>query len=745
MLRKRIDFYVTRQLDLDKLLKEICDLINRSIETNNPTLLDEWFGDITFKDCLDKQEREMKMPHDKGAIKSVKDFEDMIELDYRSVFYVIGFYIACLRGSIPIVAHYIKKAKFPGDVDRGFGSGWGLEHIGQKDALRGPPLLLAVRSGNLDLVKYIYENTNAMTETSQEPPRERTALMEAIKLGNEGIVEFLLTHNANPNASIPYGESTLYLAIQSKNINIIRSLVNAGAIVTTEEVHRAIRQGVSLEMINFLLLNCVNRENLYHPFLFSAIESGDVSLLLALEKNPLVSSFDKISKFNDGSIDETMVHSAAKSGNVEMMKYLAEIRKIPVKEIFKKDFIELEKQADLDADKKNHQTTYERIDNITSRHLYAAATSHSNDASLLTYICETLALKPTEKMIKTLCDDMSIDQLKVYAYLFRFLEKPPVSETILNDVAFGLEKLSLSQLFQLYNCPLIVNGNHLQKYHHGFREEIAALIKEKESKLDILDILQLLKSDKETAIGALFYYCNNEFDKNSERLIFLLTKLTWSSGMFKNVDIQDCRGDTLAKFAHQRFSSNIVALLFARGADSDVPNNNGETLLYFALSHYQEDKFEQMLSYTTGITHTLSYACKDHYGGYEELKKLLSLTKGETQGVPIAEMVDNCLTADNIRRKFHILFTHLSEANAKAMVALLKDDHFIAEHKISKDTITEIFLLFNSIDKEELSAEEKARRLGTVSPVIIHLGLFHAKSTTKDSAIVADKVKASLA
>ena len=743
MLRQRIRYYTERDLDLDNLQKEICAAINLSLETHDPSLLHKWFGSITFKDCLDADEleehRQKFKRNSKGEFLSIDSLAEAIEEDYRSIYFVLGFYMACLRGSIPVASYYINLGKFPGDVTRGYSANLVRKHFGLQEKLEGPPLALAIRSGNLDLVKFIYENTNAMVETSLEPPREPTTLMVAIKLGHQDIVKYLLTHSANPNAHIPFGDSPLLLAIQAKNINIIRSLVNAGAIVTTDEVHKAIRQNVSLEIIHFLLLNCINREDLYEPFLFSAIESGNVNLLLTLEKHPLVKSFDEIRQFNDKSIDETMVHSAAESGSVEMMKHLAEARKIAIEKIFANDLTELEKQA---ASESKDQTSIERIENITSRHLFAAATSRSNDVSLLAYLCETLALKPSEKIIKTLCS-MSINRLKSYAYLFRFLEKPPASEATLNAIAFQLENLSLDQLFQLYNCPLIVNGNHFESYDRGYREQIAAMIKEKESKLDASVILQLVKSDKEAATGALFYYCTNEFDKNSERFIFLLTQLTIFSSMFKNVDIQNCRGDSLSKFAQWQRSFNIVKLLLARGANPDLPDQKGETLLYGVMrysSALKDGELEVVQNYVNKVTNTLRFACKESLGGYEELEWLLTHTKGEIQDASISEMIADCLPTHNAWRKLRVLFIHLSEANAKAMVALFKDDRFIEEHKISKDTITDTLSMFERVDIKELSADDKARRLGVVTKQAKdHIGFFNSAEKIAAAEMKSDK------
>jgi len=95
--------------------------------------------------------------------------------------------------------------------------------------------------------------------------------------------------------------------------------------------------------------------------------------------------------------------------------------------------------------------------------------------------------------------------IQTVAYLFSFLESSPEKITELRSIAFHLHQLSLGSLFKIYNTTLVRNGNHYAT-HGGsnFLGDISELIQTREANLSCVELLNLVKEDKECARGALF-------------------------------------------------------------------------------------------------------------------------------------------------------------------------------------------------------------------------------------------------
>lgn len=89
-----------------------------------------------------------------------------------------------------------------------------------KDARGFTPLIMAVYSGNDEIVKYImrYSDVNYLSPMG-------TALMAATVKGNLELVESLLENQANPNLTDANGVTALMYAVQFKNRPIIELLL----------------------------------------------------------------------------------------------------------------------------------------------------------------------------------------------------------------------------------------------------------------------------------------------------------------------------------------------------------------------------------------------------------------------------------------------------------------------------------------------------------------------------------------
>jgi len=61
-----------------------------------------------------------------------------------------------------------------------------------------------------------------------------------------------------------------------------------------------------------------------------------------LKAHPVVSSFEKITEFNESPIDKKMIYSAAIGGSVDMMKYLVATQGIDLRKLVMEESEELE-------------------------------------------------------------------------------------------------------------------------------------------------------------------------------------------------------------------------------------------------------------------------------------------------------------------------------------------------------------------------------------------------------------------
>lgn len=715
MLRKHIQAYLNDDIDFDKINKLAAEVFQQAVHTSDVSLLRDFFGLNPIKSYandLTLNENMKKMKNDEF------DEFDAFFIYGNSVFLRLAYYYACQQGNLALVKYFIQEVGLPGDLM--VSPNEHQKYLDRKNDIKGPPLKLAAASGNLNVVKYIYENSNATAETSLEQPIDKTALMIAVESVDVEIVRYLLQIGANVNAELFSAYLTpLKIAINNKNSAIIALLINEGAIVTNHEVNLAIKEGLDIASVELMLQHCINAEAYDTPYLLTAIMSGNLTLLLALENHPLVYTFNQISTFSDVSIEKRMIRESAKSGSLQMMRYLAETKKINLKKWISDDTTDFETYLTKKAKKVNdvalHRATGKTV-------LYCAAANNSrktDNISLLQYILEELDVKPSADVLKNICSG-DVRDIRAFAYLYSFLEQDKTEVAFLRSIAFDLTNYKLGQLFKIYNTSFIHRGNHL--YEHGgsnwFVRDMEELIKAQIANVSSYDLLQLVKNDKEMAIGALFYFCTNEYDEQSEKLMYLLTQ-SIRANMFDHVDIVNCRGQTLAAVAASCHSYNIMRHLLARGANPDMPDNKGETLLSYAWHlEYKRKELAWIKGYVDKVTNSLKYESKNSFGGYSELQALLELTNGETHGVSVEELLANCWTGHNSNQKLNKLFIYLSDDNAREVIRLLKDESFRQKYQISDKDADNLITSYKSLDETYLSAETKAKRFDESKAVV---------------------------
>ncbi|MFA6303283.1 MAG: ankyrin repeat domain-containing protein [Legionella sp.] len=616
-LEERIHFYDDNGKNFNGLNEEISQVIERAVMEHNPKLLGEFFGEKAFQIRSNNLElKQATEDYQSGKICYSKYCIKFFSIHYLT----LALHWACFKGSLPITKYLFEKHGFDANFNKSFS---GLEHhLPTKEPLIGTPLILAAKSGNLNVVRYIYENTEA---TIQINTFSFTALAAAITLGHEEIVNYLLQKGANPNADEYDISSPLNSAIKCGHQKIIQLLINAGAVVSSEKVNLAIRSGADIKIIELLLQHSIDSENLKKPYLITAIKSGNVSLLQILETHPMISTFNDILVYNEEPIDTKLVKAAAKSGNVAMMKYLVTVKNIDLCRIVLQENIEEEKELIKCTQDNNAQ---QLLKNHLRFSILKTAVK-TNSIPLIQYLFEELNLKPSKIVLENICS--SQNNLQMNAYILSCIEQN--SEQAKDYRTIALERLSLSFLFKIFTSPLILRGNphinrtpNLSHFKSEFFQVVGSMIEQLENKLSIVNVLQLIENDPEAAKGALFYFCGNKFNGRSEKLAFLLQRLVGSSNLFKSIDIQNSNGESLAFSACEQLADQITKMLFARGANPDLPDNEGMTVLNLIL--YGSD-YGWIQPYITHITNSLHYANSQY--NEKQLALLSQLSNEPTQ------------------------------------------------------------------------------------------------------------------
>ena len=93
--------------------------------------------------------------------------------------------------------------------------------VNSKNDSRFTPLILACYKGNIDVAKFLIENSKTINESSDMG----TPLMACAVKGNIEISEFLLKNGANPNLTDPKGTTALIYAVQFENIDLVNLLL----------------------------------------------------------------------------------------------------------------------------------------------------------------------------------------------------------------------------------------------------------------------------------------------------------------------------------------------------------------------------------------------------------------------------------------------------------------------------------------------------------------------------------------
>lgn len=147
---------------------------------------------------------------------------------------------------------------------------------------------------------------------------------------NQQIIKLLIEAGANPNLLGYDGTTALYWAASANDVELVRTLINAGARVDAEKpkdgytsLHAASEQG-NLENIELLLKvggeSALNRfDYIAHTPLMWAAEKGDIDIARALIK-----AGSDVNAHDESRIGDTALLIAAEQENFEMARLLVE-------------------------------------------------------------------------------------------------------------------------------------------------------------------------------------------------------------------------------------------------------------------------------------------------------------------------------------------------------------------------------------------------------------------------------------
>src|SRR3990167_8114615 len=171
MLRKYIDDRST--FSLKDVVEFAAAYIERAVNENSSKPLLELLGKAPAQFYLAgaKKAIVIKKIQDDAANGVGAEHENLLRMFFTEIIDA-AYYYACQQGNLKLVKYFIEELHLPGDLQRDVGSC--TQHFAFNVDMKGPPLKLAVQSGNLELVKYLYKNTDALIETCVGDPIEKT-------------------------------------------------------------------------------------------------------------------------------------------------------------------------------------------------------------------------------------------------------------------------------------------------------------------------------------------------------------------------------------------------------------------------------------------------------------------------------------------------------------------------------------------------------------------------------------------
>lgn len=191
------------------------------------------------------------------------------------------------------------------------------------------PLEIAVSLGNSDIVKHLLDNIDHVKSEFDE----KYILHKAVQTRNINIVKLLLEAGANVNTVNKAGNSPLHFALDANNLDIFQLLLNFGANINAKNIdnitplHLAVKLSNGkddyIKLIELLLkargeVNTAIKYN-YYTSLHTAAESQNENIL-KLMLNARLNAGANVS--SESYKEETPLHTATKLRNQNIVKLL---------------------------------------------------------------------------------------------------------------------------------------------------------------------------------------------------------------------------------------------------------------------------------------------------------------------------------------------------------------------------------------------------------------------------------------
>jgi acyl-coenzyme A synthetase/AMP-(fatty) acid ligase/curved DNA-binding protein CbpA len=411
----------------------------------------------------------------------------------------------------------------------------------------------AASSGNLELVTYLLEEHKADIESQGTFYRGcyGTALSYAARKGYASIVNYLISKGANVNPEVS-NSNILNRAIESGNVEVVKSLVEAGSKLGNYHLERAFELGC-IEIAQYILQirpGIKNHRYLKSSAAISVFQSGNLDLLKYLEKNQ---ALDIAQLIKEGVNPISLICAAARSGCIEMMRYVLEDTQL---------------NWEIEPIKNNHNDIASILGSAVKENgFYTKTMPVQTRLNLVRFLMEDKQFTlPIDKLIWLIKEDAQFCSIEMNAYLQSGLPHLMHYRSMLLTIALeGLAVLSHEELFRLYNLKIIRKG-----HYENFELEINSLIHKRHISVETLK--ELLSRNSQFRVDALFYYSNYHFNKDFSLLDMLLT-----SGV--DINTENERGEIAIHYALRQGGYNqIVEFLIDKGADVFKKNASGRSV-----------------------------------------------------------------------------------------------------------------------------------------------------------------------
>jgi len=406
-------------------------------------------------------------------------------------------YHACKKGKLQVVKYFLETLEVSAHL-----------RIMDGSSCVGPIFKVAVMSGNMQLVSYLYE-THCVdiesVEKSYVEVGEETALSIAAAHGHEIIFAYLLSQGANPNPKFSQG-NILSRALRSKNLSIIASLVERGVAITREHIYESLSKG-DISIVEYFFLQRPDISAGFYPGPFGsmlslaciALRSGSMDVIQFLKRRGKFDLFEEggnapyyaeTRSFLGDRLLWTLLLSAVTSNNIAMMHVL---------------WNDLVFRGRAVCDRSSMPFIFKYINRMNDCNAALKWIAFFKKERLIPMQDDAL-WEIVDDAARALDETSGTeDALRRYCAIYNLVCLPYMRNLICKIADHGLQALSLTELFQTYNRKTISN-------QHIFYKTVQSHIVSRN--IEIEQLVNEVVNHPECMTEALCYY--SHFDIHRE-------------------------------------------------------------------------------------------------------------------------------------------------------------------------------------------------------------------------------------